>query len=118
MLANTDEIITYFKENYTEIWIEYFESKKSIKALWDAINMMGITQSSLSTFYADNRCNWFSREKYICGLIKIQNIDKIIRALNIKDIYIEKALPEALQIYEKNENHRYNISLAIYRKRI
>jgi len=72
----------------------------------------------LSTLYAHHKLKWFTREKYISELVKIQNIDKIMATLNIKDEYIEKALPGVLKLYEENKKADFNLSYAMWRKKI
>lgn len=118
MPISEEEIIEYFNRNYTQRWIEYLANKKSIKALWETINDCGIHQSSLSTLYSHHKLKWFTREKYISELVKIQNINKIMATINIKDEYIEKALPEVLRLFEERKRADYNLSYAMWRKKI
>ena len=77
MLSNKKEIISYFKDRYLEQWINYFEDKKSTKSLWEAINLVGINQGSLSSLYSYHKSSYFSREKHISEFVEIQNIKKI-----------------------------------------
>lgn len=79
---------------------------------------MELERCSLSTFYADySSVPITEMTKYYKKLVQIYNIPKIIKVLNIQDLYIENEFTELLKFYEEQRRKNYNEACEYYRKK-
>lgn len=111
----SNDVITYFKENYLETLLNHFEKYKDKKSVWESMHKIGIERRSLQSFYGHNK--GFGNERYVEKIIRIENISKISNLIDIKDEILEQMLKEPLEIYEKWETASYNETCRRYRKK-
>jgi hypothetical protein len=107
----SSKVISYFNDCYLESWLSYFGNKNK-KNIWESASNKGIERCSLSRFYSKYKT--LTIEEYIKKLVRVENIRKIMKELNIKDVEFESLLDEAMEIYDEQEKERYN---EVYRNR-
>jgi hypothetical protein len=89
-----NQLITYFKGKYCHIWIQHFESIKSKKELCNILNLHKIENCTIESFYYKTRTIELS--KYLEGLIRIENLKKILELLGTDDSFLDKIIEEPL----------------------
>lgn len=101
----SSQVISYFNNHYSKIWISYFNNKNK-KAIWKSVFNLGVENCSLSSFYSKYKT--LNTEEYINKLVKVENLPKIINGLNIKDEELESLLVEPLEIFYEIKNEWIN----------
>jgi hypothetical protein len=91
-----EEINAYFEQRYMKDWINYFSSARNKKEVWALATKLGVESYSLTSFYQHNK--GVSIENYLEGLVKLHNMQAIMKTLDINDSYLKSKVEEAMEL--------------------
>lgn len=106
-------VVSYIKDNYTELLKDKFITARSKKAVWQIAYDLGIEDSSLTKFYK----YYHSKEKYIYGLITWYRIHSIILVLEIKDQTLDELYRDAKAHIKEFDDERAAAAYMHYKGR-
>jgi hypothetical protein len=91
-----EEINAYFEYRYMKDWINYFSSARNKKEVWALATKISVESYSLTSFYQHNK--GVSIESYLKGLVKLHNMQAIMKVLDINDGYLKSKVEEAMAL--------------------